>query len=285
MDWAAFLLAIAISMILFLRREFLNFSALVTLSILSYFLIRKWMESGSGRVGLHNGLGVFGEQDFSLNSIIYASLQMGKSLGIGSIFILLGFLILAKDLRKRLITEIDVISLTLFSQGIMFVYLFINWSSRHSYWCYFLIPTGLIEGTRVLIWVKEKYSTKICSIVFVGILSISLAYSSIWWYDDYIKKPISYANYFQENGLPEDFLTNENLYANNANIMNGQGFKARYALYKQINRYDKYTYGDGGYFVTNSISDLRAFQLKADLRYNTEPILLNWFEWWVVKLP
>jgi hypothetical protein len=285
MDWAAFLLAIIVSTILFLRREFLNFSALVTLSILSYFLIRKWLESGSDRVGLHSGLGVFREQDFSFNSVLFASLQMGRSLGLGLIFILLGFLILVKDLRVRQITVIDAMSLILFLQGIMFVYLFINWSSGHSYWCYFLIPTAFIEGTRVLKWVKEKFPLKIYSrIVLVTLLS-SLTYSTIWWYDDFIQKPTSYSSYFQRNNLPSEFLASETLYAYTANIMNGQGFKARLVLHDQIRNYAEYNYGDGGYFVTNTIAELRAFQLKAGPRYTAEPIFLNWFEWWVVKLP
>ena len=285
MDWAAFLLAIIISTILLLRREFLNFFALVTLSILSYFLIRMWLESDSGRVGIHSGLGVFGEQNFSVHSIIHASLQMGKSLGLGLVFIFLGFFILGKDLRKRPVTEIDAISLILFFQGIMFVYLFINWSSGHSYWCYFLIPTAFIEGTRVLKWVRERFSLKIYSLIFLATLLSSVTYSSVWWYDDFIKEPTSYSNYFQVNDLPSDFLVNETLYAYTANIMNGQGFKARLALHDQVRDYTEYNYGDGGYFVTNTIAELRAFQVKAGPRYTAEPIFLNWFEWWVVKLP
>lgn len=285
MDWAAFLLAIIVSIILFLRREFLNFSALVALSILSYFLIRKWLESESGKVGLHSGLSVFGEQNYSLNSLIYASLQMGRSLGIGLIFIFFGFVILFKDLRTRPITGIDAISLILFLQGILFVYLFINWSSGHSYWCYFLIPTAVIEGTRVLIWAKKRFSLRIFSVIILMTFISSLTYSSIWWYDDFIKKPISFSSYFQENSLPPDLLVNETLYANSANIMNGQGFKARYDLNNQLRNIKEYNTGDGGYFITNSAIELRDFQNESGTILNFKPIFLNWFEWWVVKLP
>lgn len=285
MDWATFLLAIVISTILFLRREYVNFSALVVLSILSYFLLRKWLQSESGSVGLQSELGVFGDQIFSFRSIIYASLHMGRSLGIGLVFIFLGFLILLKDLRKRSITEIDAISLILFLQGTLFVYLFINWSSGHPYWCYFLIPTAFIEGNRVLMWVRERFSLQICSLIFVIALLSSLTYSYIWWFDDSIKEPKSFSNYFQEKNLPSNFLENQTLYAYSANIMNGQGFKARLPLHNQIRNSGEYNYGDGGYFVTNSITELRTFQRKIGLRNDSEPIFLNWFEWWVVKLP
>ena len=137
----------------------------------------------------------------------------------------------------------------------------------------------------MLKWVRERFSLKIYSLIFLATLLSSVTYSSVWWYDDFIKEPTSYSNYFQVNDLPSDFLVNETLYAYTANIMNGQGFKARLALHDQVRDYTEYNYGDGGYFVTNTIAELRAFQVKAGPRYTAEPIFLNWFEWWVVKLP
>jgi hypothetical protein len=113
----------------------------------------------------------------------------------------------------------------------------------------------------------------------------SLTYSSIWWYDDFIKKPISFGSYFQENHLPPDLLVNETLYANSANIMNGQGFKARYDLHEQLRNSMEYKFGDGGYFITDTLINLRQFQTESGIKLDFEPIYLNWLEWWVVKLP
>ena len=285
MDWASFVLAIIISIVLLIRREYLNFLILVFLSISSYFGIRKWLEIGSGKTGIHGGLGVFGEQNFSLSSITYATLQMGRSLGFGLILIFFGFFILFNERKKKDLSGIDAISLILFFQGLTFVYVFINWSSGHSYWCYFLIPTATIEGTRVFMWAKKKFSLKMFSFATCIILFSSIVYSGNWWFNDFVKNPITYERYFEFNHLPSELLKNEDLYSLNANIMNGQGFKARYELDSQINEYSEYNYGDGGFLITNSLADLEAIRTGSVFVMKGEPIFLNWFKWWVVKLP
>ena len=285
MDWASFLIAIIISIILLIRREYLNFSLLVLLSTASYFGIRKWLQIGSGRTGIHGGLSTFGEQDFSISSIFSATLQMGKSLGFGLILILSGFFILFKERKKRAMSGIDAISLILFFQGVSFVYVFINWSSGHSYWCYFLIPTAMIEGTRTFRWAKEKLSLKLLSFSACIILLFSLLYSGIWWFNDFVKNTITFEKYLELNHLPSDLLKSENLYAPNADILNGQGFKVRYELHRQIEKYSNYNFGDGGFLITNSLADLEAIRRGSHFDFKDEPIYLNWFEWWIVKLP
>ena len=210
---------------------------------------------------------------------------MGKSLGFGLILILFGFFILFKERKKRAMSGIDAISLILFFQGVSFVYVFINWSSGHSYWCYFLIPTAMIEGTRTFRWAKEKLSLKLLSFSACIILLFSLLYSGIWWFNDFVKNPITFEKYLELNHLPSDLLKSENLYAPNADILNGQGFKVRYELHRQIEKYSNYNFGDGGFLITKSLADLEAIRRGSHFDFKDEPIYLNWFEWWIVKLP
>ena len=117
------------------------------------------------------------------------------------------------------------------------------------------------------------------------ILFSSLLYSGIWWFNDFVKKPITYEKYLELNHLPSDLLKNENLYAPNVDILNGQGFKVRYELHRQIEKYSNYSFGDGGFLITNSLADLEAIRRGSEFDFKDEPIYLNWFEWWVVKLP
>jgi hypothetical protein len=134
-------------------------------------------------------------------------------------------------------------------------------------------------------WAKKKFSLKMFSFATCVILFSSLMYSGIWWFNDFVKNPITYERYFELNHLPSELLKNEDLYSLNANIMNGQGFKARYELDSQINQYSEYSYGDGGFLITNSLADLEAIRTGSQFVINDEPIFLNWFEWWVLKLP
>ena len=276
-DWPIFILAGVLLVISVSMKRFDLAALLVTCSLPAYFMIRIWISIGnsSKQAGFIEQLVDSIGRGEKISSLALIPIYFMKAHFLGVLGII-SFIYFAQRAKTYMLKDpILLLGAILLAQGLLNVILFLPWASSHIYWTYFMIPTSAIGLALILEKMEHRRNISILSIF--SLLFVSSYYSYAWWGQDYIKKPLSFKEYFVERGLdPEWISQGSKLYTLDRDIYIGQSAKFRLELEKSFSLVKRENLPTSGFLVTKSEN--------GHLQDLQNPIHLEWFEWDVYKL-
>lgn len=274
-DWPIFLLSLIFVVITFIVREYRIGLLLLIYTIISYSIIRIWLNFDQANLNEGGYTEIWGLLNNvpQLNELIDFFYYFFKSHFIVS----LGFLILIsyflKNRQNLFSNSLTLFTFILFLQGTLNVFLFLGWASSHIYWSHLLIvPTsiGLAFGLNYL---NTKLKKNQFNIIIAFIIFISFFYSYSWWIKDYQTRPITINEYLKSNNLGILLNSRVGLISNDPMILFGQAAKLRLSINRQFCESEELCKNQEKYNIYN-------YDPSISGNMNTV-VYLDWFGWYI----